>query len=323
MDQFKKLTIKDRDIIAKYLEKSKHRACDYSAGNLILWSEVYNTRYAIKDDMLFIKFMKDCEIYFAFPMGKGSLEQAFNWLIAYCKAQNIEFKMNLIEPSMYKEVEKIYPGEYEIVYVRDSADYVYWMEELKSLSGRKYHGKKNHINKFIKTYPDWAYESITDDNIIECIEMIREWGIENSGDEDQSKAEEIAVLLKGLKHRKELHLIGGIIKAAGRIVALTMGEKSGEDMFIIHFEKAFANINGAYPMINQQFIINELSGFTYVNREEDMGIGGLRKAKESYHPAFMAEKGIMVRKAVFITEDGRSRFGSFKFIKEIEDPCIY
>ncbi|QHQ63105.1 DUF2156 domain-containing protein [Anaerocolumna sedimenticola] len=315
MDQFKKLTIEDRDIIEKYLEKDKHRACDYSAGNLILWSDVYNTRFAIEKDMLFIKFMKDNENYFAFPMGGGNIKQALEWLIAYCKNQKIEFKMNLIEPSMYKEIEKLYPCEYEITYVRDSADYVYLVEDLKNLSGKKYHGKKNHINKFVKTYPDWTYDTITDENTKECIEMVKEWGKENGSSGDSSKADEINVLIKGLEHRKELHMIGGIIRAEGRIVALTMGEKSGEDMFIIHFEKAFADVSGAYPMINQQFIIHELSGYTYVNREEDMGIKGLRKAKESYHPVFMAEKGILVKKLAFRTV--------IKNIKEMEDSCIY
>ncbi|MGB8455084.1 MAG: phosphatidylglycerol lysyltransferase domain-containing protein [Anaerocolumna sp.] len=296
MEQFKKMTIEDRDILAKYLGMQKHRACDYSVGNLILWSNVYDTQFAIKQDMLFIKFIKGEDHYFAYPIGNGDLKQAFEWLFAYCEEQNIEFKMNLIEPSMYEEIKKIYPDEYEISYIRDNADYVYSVEDLKNLAGKMYHGKKNHTNKFLKTNEDWAYETITEENTEECIEMVLEWGKENGCFEDKSKADEICVLIKGLKARKELDMTGGIIRAGGRIVALTMGEESDEDMFIIHFEKAFADVNGAYPMINQQFIIHELSNYTYVNREEDMGIKGLRKAKESYHPVFMAEKGILVRK---------------------------
>ncbi|HKM34062.1 MAG TPA: phosphatidylglycerol lysyltransferase domain-containing protein [Lachnospiraceae bacterium] len=296
MEQFKKITIADRDILTKYLNMRKHRACDYSVGNLILWSEVYNIQYTIAEDMLFIKFMKYEEHNFAFPMGQGDLKKAFEWLFQYCKEQDIKLIMNMIEPDMFDDIEKLYPGEYDISYVRDNADYVYRIEDLKNLSGKKYHGKKNHINKFIKTNTDWVYESITVENSGECIEMVKEWCRENKCCKDKEKAEEICVLIMGIKYKKELNLLGGIIRTSGRIVALTLGEKSGEDMFIIHFEKAFSDVQGAYQMINQQFIIHELSNYTYVNREEDMGVMGLRKAKESYRPVFMVEKGVLVRR---------------------------
>jgi uncharacterized protein len=296
MEQFKKITIEDRNILEKYINMCKHRACDYCAGNLILWSDVYNTHYAVAKNMLFIKFVNGQDIFFAYPMGNGDLKEAFQCLFAYCDEQNIEFKMNIIEPEMFQDIEKIFPGEYEVSFIRDIADYVYKIEDLKNLVGKKYHSKKNHINKFLKTNEDWSYERISEENTEECIEMVKEWCVENGCCEDKSKADEICVLIKGLKHRKELNLLGGIIRTAGRIVALTMGEKSVEDMFVIHFEKAFADVHGAYPMMNQQFIIHELSNYTYVNREEDLGLEGLRKAKESYHPAYMVEKGVLIKK---------------------------
>ncbi|MGB4661411.1 MAG: phosphatidylglycerol lysyltransferase domain-containing protein [Mobilitalea sp.] len=300
MEQFKKVTVEDRDILAKYLNLNQHRACDYSVANIVLWSDVYNTKYAIAQNTLFIKFMRGQDTYFSYPMGDfqngGDLKQAFEWMRSYCEERNIELKINIIEPAMFEEIEKVFPNEYEIAYQRDSADYVYLIEDLKNLSGKKYHGKKNHINKFLKTNEDWTYESISDENTDECIKMVEEWCVENKCCEDKAKADEICVLINGLRYREKLNMIGGIIKTSGRIVALTMGEKSGEDMFIIHFEKAFADIDGAYPLINQQFIIHELSDYKYVNREEDMGIEGLRKAKESYKPVFMAEKGILIKK---------------------------
>ncbi|MDD3413905.1 MAG: phosphatidylglycerol lysyltransferase domain-containing protein [Lachnospiraceae bacterium] len=300
MEQFKKITIDDREILAKYLNKNPHRACDYSVGNLVLWSEVNNIQFAVAEDTLFIKFMIGEENNFLFPMGNfpkgdGDLKKSFEWIFEYCKEQNIKFKMNIIEPDMFHEIEKLYPGEFEISYIRDNADYVYEIEDLKNLSGKKYHGKKNHINKFLKTNENWAYERITDENSEECINMVKEWCVENKCCADKEKAAEICVLIKGLKYRKELGLLGGLIRIDGRIVAMTLGEKSGDDMFIIHFEKAFADVPGAYQMINQQFIIHELSDYTYVNREEDMGLEGLRKAKESYYPSFMAEKGVIIK----------------------------
>ncbi|NLH02264.1 MAG: DUF2156 domain-containing protein [Clostridiales bacterium] len=298
MDKFKKITLDDREILAEYLNCRKHRACDYSVGNLVLWADVYNTHFAVAENMLFIRFTAGGRINFAFPMGTGDLKSAFNWLFSYCREQNIDFKMSLVEPDMFEDIEKIFPGRFEINYIRDSADYIYRTEDLKNLSGKKYHSKKNHINQFVRANPDWSYEKISDENIQECIEMVKEWCLLNKCRDDKSKADETCVLIKGLKNRKELGLIGGAVRAGGRIVALTLGEKSGDDMFIIHFEKAFADVPGAYPMIAHEFIAHELEGITYVNREEDMGIEGLRKAKESYFPAFMAEKGTLVEKTV-------------------------
>lgn len=296
MEEFKKITIADRDILAKYINSSNHSACDYSVGNLILWSDVNNIQFAVANDMLFIKFVSGDKNYFAYPMGNGDLKTAFQWIFAYCEEQHIEFKMSIIEPDMFIEIEKIYPGEYEISYLINNADYVYLVDDLKNLSGKKYHGKKNHINKFLKTNVDWSYEKISEENTEECIEMVKEWCVENGCCNDKSKSEEICVVIKGLRLRKELNMVGGILRVAGRIVAMTMGEKSEDNMFIVHFEKAFAGIEGAYPMINQQFIIHELSNYVYVNREEDMGVEGLRRAKESYHPVFMVKKGVLIKK---------------------------
>ncbi len=296
MVQFKKISIEDRDTLAKHLSQTEHLACDYSAASLILWSSIFKTQMAVSGDRLFLKYCRDGVNYFTFPMGSGDLKEAFSWLYAYCKAQNIEMRMNNVEPNMFAEIEKIFPGRYDICYQRNYSDYIYKVEDLKNLSGKKYHGKKNHINNFIKNNPDWSYEKISDDNIDECVEMVRQWCLQNGCVGDPSKAEEVCVLIKGLRNMKELSLIGGAIRAGGRLVAVTMGERVSDEMFVVHFEKAFSDIQGAYPIINQQFIINELSGYTYVNREEDMGIEGLRKAKLSYRPVMMAEKGRIILK---------------------------
>jgi hypothetical protein len=293
---FKKITIEDREIIREYVSKTKHKACDYSVANLVLWANVYGTEFAVDNGMLFIKFESDGNVYFTFPMGDGDLKAAFVWMQDYCKEQGIEFKMSIVEPEMFERIEETFPGVYDIVYMRDNADYVYNMEDLKNLSGKRYHGKKNHVNKFLKTQENWSYEQITDENTMETVAMVTEWCVQNGCCEDKDKAAEICVLIQGLKYRKELNLIGGLIRADGRVIAMTMGEKSDDDMFIVHFEKAFADIDGAFPIINQQFVTNELGSFKFVNREEDLGVEGLRKAKESYHPAFMAEKGYLVRK---------------------------
>ena len=296
MDKFKKIALEDREVLTHYLGLRSHMACDYSVGNLVLWSDVYKTHYLIAEDMLIIKYKIGDEDTFTFPIGNGDLKRTFEWLFAYCKDENIDFKMSIVEPTMFEEVDRLFPGMFSYSFNRDIADYVYKTEDLMNLSGKKYHGKKNHVNQFIRANENWIYERISEQNANECIEMVKIWCSENGCCEDKSKADEMCALIKAIKYRNELNLIGGIIRADDKIVALTLGEKSSEEMFIVHFEKALADVQGAYTMINQQFIINELSNFTYINREEDLGIEGLRKAKESYHPAFMVEKGTIKKK---------------------------
>jgi uncharacterized protein len=158
-------------------------------------ADVYNTQFAVANDMLFIKFMNGDTNYFAFPMGSGDIKQSFQLILTYCEEQNLEFNMSIIEPEMFEDIEKIYPGEYRISYIRNNADYVYKTEDLKNLAGKKYHGKKNHINKFLKTNMDWAYEKISEENTEECIEMVKEWCVENGCCSNQSKADEICVVI--------------------------------------------------------------------------------------------------------------------------------
>ena len=136
----------------------------------------------------------------------------------------------------------------------------------------------------------WSYEKITVDNINECEELLKDWCRFNKCQEDDSKADESCAAMKTLKHFFDLDLKGGILKQNGKTVAYTIGEDIGNSTFAVHFEKAYADIQGAYPAINQLFVQNETEGYKYINREEDVGSEGLRKAKLSYHPAFLLEK---------------------------------
>jgi len=201
------------------------------------------------------------------------------------------FHMHLVTREKFKLLESLFPGKYEIEYDRDVADYVYETEKMISLAGKKLHGKRNHINKFKENNPDWSYESLTAENLNECLDMAEEWKNRNLCSEKGEKHVEFCVTKRALKQFQELGLKGGILRDGNRIVAFTLGEELNREMFVVHIEKAFADVQGAYPMINQQFLIHEASNYLYVNREEDTGAEGLRKAKLSYYPAFLQEKG--------------------------------
>ena len=183
---------------------------------------------------------------------------------------------------------------------RDSSDYIYLQEKLSSLSGKKLHAKRNHIHRFEEEYPDWTYESITEENEEECARMAMEWCMQNCMTEEErieyDKIDESRLVVYAIRHREQLGFVGGAIRAAGKIIAITLGEPLTKDTFVVHFEKAYADIQGAYPIINREFVKHEMAEYQYVNREEDMGEEGLRKAKLSYRPEILLEKGIIRRK---------------------------
>ena len=165
------------------------------------------------------------------------------------------------------------------------------------MKGKKYQAKRNHINRLCANYEDrWEYEPISKENVTECIEMLHKWYLQKEVAEDAKEQEaEIIVAEKSLMYFEELHFRGGLLRIDGEVVAFCVGERACQKTFIVHIEKAFADIQGAYPMINQQFLIHEASQYSYVNREEDTGAEGLRKAKLSYYPAFLQEKGVVRR----------------------------
>lgn len=290
---FKKVTLEDKEIINRYLSQQKARSCEITFANIYLWSRFYQVTYAIVEDMLIFRGGGD-PVFFDFPLGKSEgVKPAVDALMQYCEERGQEFVLGLVTPEKFEMLEELYPGMFEITYDRDAADYVYETEKLANLSGKKYHGKKNHINKFKKLYPEWSYERIDDTNVEECFQMALSWRRLNGCEEDEEKTAEMCVTLNSLRLMKELDLRGGLLRVGGEVVAFSIGEPVCDDTMVVHIEKAFAAVEGAYPMINQQFILHEAMDYKYVNREEDLGEEGLRKAKLSYHPVFLVEKGMV------------------------------
>ena len=269
------------------------KSCERTFVNVYLWSRHYKVQYAIIEDTLVFRDSGK-NLSFTYPAGEPeNVKKALEFLMEYCKEKDVPFILYNVTPHMFAQLDKWYPKKFFIEYNRDLADYVYETEKLASLAGKKLHGKRNHINKFKALYPDWSYEPLNDDNVEDCFQMALKWRNKNGCEDDPEKNAEMCVTLNSLRLYKELGLKGGVLKADGKIVAFTVGEPVSDDTFVVHIEKAFAEVDGAYPMINQQFVQHECMEYEYVNREEDTGAEGLRKAKLSYRPAFLEEKGIV------------------------------
>lgn len=293
---FKRPELEDKDIISSYFKKAQSRSCERTFANVYLWSRQYHVKYAIIEDALV--FMDDeYELAYAYPAGEPeAVKKAIDWLLEYSKEQGVPFQMYNVTPENFEQLESFYPGRFQVEYDRDEADYVYECEKLATLAGKKLHGKRNHINKFKNTYEDWSYERLSDENVEECFQMALKWRNQNGCEEDKGKHAEICVTLNALRLFKELDLVGGILRVNQEVVAFCIGEENSDDTFVVHIEKAYADVEGAYPMINQQFVQHECMDYTYINREEDTGAEGLRKAKLSYRPVFLVEKGLVTEK---------------------------
>ena len=292
--QFKKAELEDKEIISHYFKHHTSRSCERTFVNVYLWSRQYPVKWAVIEGALVFKSQNEDHLSYAFPAGEDeAVQKALEQMMEFSERNGFPFSMYNVTPADFERLERWYPGRFQIEYDRDQADYVYESEKLITLAGKKLHGKRNHINKFIKTNPDWSYEPLSDENMEECFQMALKWRTQNGCEDDVEKNAEMCVALNALRLYKELEQVGGVLKVAGEVVAFTIGEPLCKDTFVVHIEKAFAEVDGAYPMINQQFVQHECTDFLYVNREDDAGSEGLRKAKLSYRPAFMEEKGIV------------------------------
>lgn len=289
MLKFSELKISDKARLDSIFKQSRYCGADNAFGTAYIWQKAYNLKVCYCDGFLFRRYGENNFTY-GYPLGCKDITEALNILSENCKLENVPLKLVGLTKYMVNEVEKARPGRFSFIEKRDSADYIYRATDLINLSGKKYHGKRNHITKFKKLY-DWSFEPISIENKKDCITLIQQWCTENNRLKNTSGInDEIQALYTALEHFEELNFQGGIIKVKNKPVALTIGEKINDDVFVIHFEKALLDYQGSYSIINNEFAKIFLSGYKYINREEDLGIEGLRKAKLSYHPAIILEK---------------------------------
>lgn len=294
--QFKRTELEDKELIQTYFRRYPSRSCERTFVNALLWSRHYPVTFAVVENALVFRSADKGEAY-TYPAGEEQdVKRALDRLMEDTKRRGVPFVMYHVTPEQFEQLEMWYPNRFEITYDRDIADYIYESEKLSTLAGKKLHAKRNHINKFKAEHENWCYETMTENNLEECFQMALKWRSENGCDEDREKNAEMCVTLNALRLFKELELTGGILRVDGEIVAFTMGEALCEDTFVVHIEKAFAGIQGAYPMINQQFVEHECMQYQYINREEDTGAEGLRRAKRSYCPVFLQDKGMVKEK---------------------------
>ncbi|GHT29178.1 hypothetical protein FACS189432_08110 [Bacteroidia bacterium] len=292
MLDFKPITIDDKEIIQGFFDKNVFGNCDFSFANIFSWKHLYNTTFAVEDGFLYIRFQaRDDLPGYLFPLGAGDLKKALECLSQDAKERIAPVHLYAVTQKMFDFIEEIMPGQFSYEKERDWYEYIYSSEDLISLVGKKYQAKRNHINKFKRTY-QWEYLPITREIIPDCLKLYERWCAENGGcNTEQTLVEERIATEKAFHYFEKLGLIGGALRITGEILAYSYGQSLGKDVFGVHAEKCLYEIDGGFTMINQQFAEHNCAAYPYINREEDLGLESLRKAKMSYQPAILLEKG--------------------------------
>ncbi len=286
--EFRHPTLEDKGWITELYHKTGCRGSECSFVNLYLWGRGYGQIAKVGDYL--VQFIKYNETkYYAYPAGQGDLRYVIDALIADARAYGHPMRMLGVTCNRKEELEALYPGQFRFTENRASFDYLYDINRLADLGGKKLQSKRNHCNRFQQDHPDWSVEVVTAENLQRCRDMAEVWYEQYDGEtseEHDFRIEKIA-LGRAFDDYEALGMEGLMLLADGAVAAFTMGNRIQADTFDVNFEKAFAGINGAYPMINREFaryIREKHPDVVYLNREDDMGLPGLRKAKESYHP---------------------------------------
>ena len=287
MIHFKPINLSDKPAADRILQNTALLGCEFCFGSLFMWKELYGSSIFIENGLLTV-YSQSGQGYLC-PVGAPDLREAVLWLHQDAQERGIPFKLLGLDDSRREMLEQLFPGRFDFVTSPDNSDYLYASADLANLPGKKYHKKRNHIARFLDQY-DFYYEPITSANLPECIALYDQW-LDNKFPENPKLIHERQAMELAFSHYFSLGFHGGLIRItarelAGKVVAFTFGEPVNGRVFAVHAEKANPLIQGAYPLINREFS-KTLSAYEFINREEDMGLEGLRRAKQSYYPALL------------------------------------
>ncbi len=288
MIPFERLDLAKKAEYDSLLAHAAHRGCGFSFANLYLWGR---QQVARQGDRLLIFSHFHGKTMYPFPAGTGDAKAAIEAILADSRERGIPFRLTGLSQQDKEALENWYPGQFRFHCDRDSYDYVYSIDDLAHLKGRKFQQKRNHFNKFHQSFPDSEVRPLSEDTLLDAAALADLWYARLTPEEDPGM--ERVALDRAFRHWRELEMEGMVLYVAGRPVAMTMASFLSEDTMDVHFEKADTDYSGAYAAINRSFaryLREKYPHLRFLNREDDLGLEGLRKAKLSYQPHHMVEK---------------------------------
>ncbi|MDQ1281034.1 MAG: uncharacterized protein QG670_2298 [Thermoproteota archaeon] len=284
---FREMLFEDKGLIEDALRVYEPKISEFTFTNLFVWRESHQIQLSrLRNNILVKRWNPGFEKFFLLPpIGNEKLEDVVETMQSLADNKSLLPIYGLDR----QHVTSLKETDFTVKEIRDSWDYVYLVKDLVDLPGEKYYVKRKNIEKCVTEYKP-EYESLTKERVADCLELQTNWCnlkncSANPGLESENKA-----IRELFLHFDDLNVFGGIVMVQGSVKAFIIGERLNNNTAVIHFEKANHNIDGLYQVINQRFCLNALQDFKYVNREQDLGIPGLRQAKMSYHPNFFIEK---------------------------------
>lgn len=291
MIDFQRLTPEQRDQYNSILFACPDRGCEYSFANLCLWG--HQKVAFFQDYILFFSHFHGKSVY-PYPVGPGDKTEAIHAILRDAEERGIPCRITGITAADREELEQLFPGKFLICSNRDSSDYVYDINDLADLRGRKFQSKRNHFNRFCADHPEHQVLPLSCELLPKVKEFVEGWyAHRRETDPHGDYLLENLAMARAFNHWEEYGMEGIVLMDQREILAVTMGSQLSPEIFDIHFEKAREDVSGAYNAVNCQFaryLRLKHPELKYLDREEDMGLEGLRTSKLSYRPHHMTEK---------------------------------
>lgn len=286
--EFTKLEIEHIPLIRPFFLQQKRRICDCTIGSALMWRDYFDNCFAIVDDtLIFRSRYLDGQYVFTVPIGKN-VEHLLDLTEEYCRERNIPLEFCTVTPMDLELLRGRWP-DMTVEDNRDWYDYLYESRDIVEFAGKKYANQRNHIRRFERDCPDWSFSPMTVDDVEEVRAFYQNFLRERSKESETAQAE-IEKIFEVLDRFEEYGFLGGILRAGGGIVGISLGEIVRDTLFV-HIEKADIRHSGVYQkLVNcfaKEFVTEEVK---FINREEDVGDPGLRKSKLSYRPLKLLEK---------------------------------
>ena len=295
MIAFRPLTLEDYPQVHALLQRGCYPGADYTFNNMYLWACYYG-ELGYAEGFLTQHVLWNGWQTYLYPAGEGDVGRALCAIVQDARERGGKLRLRGLTQDKCAELERLLPGRFTFRPWRDSFDYIYTVEELSELHGKKLQSKRNHCNHFQTLFPDWFTEPVTAENIGLCRQIAQEWyEVHEPGTEqerEQLEDEKVALEL-AFQGFAKLGMEGLLLSDGERYVAFSLGVRMNARYYDVNFEKAFMDVPGAYSVINREFarmVAETYPGIEYLNREDDMGQEGLRRAKESYQPTILLEK---------------------------------
>lgn len=302
---FHPLTLADKTLVQQRVLHTDCRNCDLNFMNLVSWRFMYDTEVAEYGDFLLFRFKADGHRAYLAPVGDGDWGGVLHDLLDDAQSEGHPFLMLGVCENALAKLDVAMPGYFYATADRAYTDYIYSRTSLATLSGKKLQPKRNFANRFAREHPDYQASPLTEELIPECIELDLQWADNKETETDAGRytyATERRSLLTAFEHWNELGGLGAVIRTEGKIVAFTYGAPINFDTFDVCVEKADTRYEGAFAVINRDFVRSLPEQYAYINREEDLGIEGLRRSKLSYHPQLLLHKYTVMTKHPFTKE---------------------